>query len=435
MAMSFSINTWSPALSVGVRLALVAIVTSLTLGPQAGNAQTAATTPEDAKSGAIYGRVSTEDGTVYQGRLRWGADEEAYWGEYFNGRREGNPWAEVAPEGALRFNEPVRLLGLSLGNIDRRVRLDRPFMARFGDIARIDTRRTEFRVTLKSGSVHDMDRFESDDLADGVQIWDESGKSVYLDEWSIRSIEFLETPVGTKAPERLYGSVTTRLGSYIGYLRWNREQGSYADSIEGSSGGRYLTVKFNDILSIERDAQDRARIALTDGDVMLIEGNTERGFAPRGVYVYDSRYGRVSAAWDEILSVRLGTVGTGPGYDDFPPGLELTGSVRTIQGEHLTGRIVYDLDESETTETLDAPLRGLDFSIPFGLIRSINLEEGQSLSSAHANVELHSGEVLQLERAGDLADSTAGVLVFEKGRTVPHHVPFSVIAELTFAPR
>jgi len=36
-------------------------------------------------------------------------------------------------------------------------------------------------------------------------------------------------------------------------------------------------------------------------------------------------------------------------------GRPLTGKVITRSGRRLAGRLVYDLDESETTETLDAP--------------------------------------------------------------------------------
>ncbi len=34
--------------------------------------------------GFLYGRITTTDGDTYEGRLRWGGDEEAFWGDYFN---------------------------------------------------------------------------------------------------------------------------------------------------------------------------------------------------------------------------------------------------------------------------------------------------------------------------------------------------------------
>lgn len=48
---------------------------------------------EQDEAGFLYGRVSAYDGATYQGRLRWGGDEEAFWGDYFNGTRDENPLA------------------------------------------------------------------------------------------------------------------------------------------------------------------------------------------------------------------------------------------------------------------------------------------------------------------------------------------------------
>jgi len=58
----------------------------------------------DVHSGFIYGRVITGDGTTHEGRLRWGGDQEAFWGDYFNGTKKENPcarpeyvpWTDVA---------------------------------------------------------------------------------------------------------------------------------------------------------------------------------------------------------------------------------------------------------------------------------------------------------------------------------------------------
>src|SRR5437868_7033586 len=42
--------------------------------------------------GFLYGRITTVDGATYEGRLRWGGDQEAFWGDYFNGSKDKNPW-------------------------------------------------------------------------------------------------------------------------------------------------------------------------------------------------------------------------------------------------------------------------------------------------------------------------------------------------------
>ena len=91
---------------------------------------------------------------------------------------------------------------------------------------------------------------------------------------------------------------------------------------------------------------------------------------------------------------------------------------------------MYDLDESETTETLDAPARGIDYTIPFELIASVDVAG----TSSHARVKLRTGEEVELERSGDLADGNAGLLVFIDGGPSPEYVPWSNVARIEFAP-
>jgi hypothetical protein len=86
---------------------------------------------------------------------------------------------------------------------------------------------------------------------------------------------------------------------------------------------------------------------------------------------------------------------------------------------------VYDLDESETTETLDAPIGGVDYTIPFGLVASI-VPDGR--------VTLTSGEQLELERAGDLAEDIAGILVFGEGDGNAEYLRWSDVERVDFAP-
>ena len=99
-----------------------------------------------------------------------------------------------------------------------------------------------------------------------------------------------------------------------------------------------------------------------------------------------------------------------PAYDDFPPGRSITGTVTTRFDRTLTGRLVFDLDENETTDTLDAPSEGVDYIIPFGLIAKISIPAGER-GDRRVRVTLHSGEALALERGGDLGDTNLGMLI------------------------
>ena len=170
-----------------------------------------------------------------------------------------------------------------------------------------------------------------------------------------------------------------------------------------------------------------------DGRELVLSGTREVGEGNGGIYVDDRRYGRVLVSWDAVERVDFNAASnSGPDYTDFAPGRPLTGTVTTRAGQRLAGRLVYDLDESETTETLDAPSHGVDYTIPLGLVSSVAPAGGEERSGARASVKLQSGEVLQLERAGDLGAGNAGMLVFVSGRERPEYVPWTEIMRIDF---
>ncbi|MDX1388626.1 MAG: hypothetical protein R3344_05525 [Acidobacteriota bacterium] len=383
----------------------------------------------DAHPSLLYGRVTTRDGATYEGRLRWGGNEEASWGDTFNGFKNDNPWANhVAPERLPTERHTIEILGIELWSRENPLDLGRPFMTRFGDIARIDAERREIRVTLKSGTMFILDRFEADDLADGLRVWDATRGVVDFDEWRIRVIELFPAPSPGADPNRLHGTVRTREGDFTGFIQWNREKGLGTDELAGHTTDGALSLRFDTIRSIARSSRDGARVTLSDGLELAL---SEVGRGNRGVYVDDPRYGRVLVSWDAFERIDFSPGGSGPFYDDFPPGRPLTGSVTTRAGATLTGRLVFDLDESETTETLDAPSAGVDYTIPFGLIDSIVLPGPED---SGARVTLQSGEELELEPAGDLGELNAGMLIFADGGERPEYVAWTDVERVVFDP-
>jgi hypothetical protein len=383
--------------------------------------------------GFLYGRITTSGGVTYEGRLRWGGGQEAFWGDYFNGEKKENPWvAHVPPELVPKERSSIGIFGFELAHRERPVDVVRLFMARFGDIARIEARGRDVRVTLKSGTAFDLNRFSASDFDDGVRMWDARGV-VDLDSLQIRTIELLPTaPLGS-APDRLHGTVRTRQGDFTGFVQWNREACVGTDELDGHTADAQLSLRFDTIRSIARRSDDRSLVTLRDGREIVVSGAHEIGDGNRrGIYVDDRRYGRVLVSWDAFERLDFSPGGSGPGYGDFPPGRALTGSVTTRAGRRLVGRLVYDLDESETTETLDAPSQGVDYTIPFGMIASIVPLAGGEPGAPRARVTLHDGEELQLERTGDLGERNAGILVFVDGSQSPEYVPWADVEQVVF---
>jgi hypothetical protein len=379
----------------------------------------------------IYGRVTADDGAIYEGRLRFGGDEETLWGNYFNGVRDGNPWIDLVPREELKERRPIRIFGVQIGSWRHQIDLGRPFMARFGDIARIEARGRDLRVSLKSGTVVELNRFGADDFADGVRVWDADRGVVDLDEWRIRSIDFLPMPQLDDAPDGLHGTVRTQHGDFTGFIQWNRKQCVVSDVITGLTANGELTLPLQTIRSIARHSGTSSLLTLLDGRAVILSGTREVGQGNGGMYVDDPRYGRVLISWDAFEQVDFSPAGSGPAYHEFRPGRPITGSVITRSGRRLAGRLVYDLDESETTETLDAPSQGVDYTIPFGLISSLVLP-GPEVRGGRARVTLHTGEELQLQLGGDLGAWNAGMLIFLDGRQRPEYVRWTDVAQVDF---
>jgi hypothetical protein len=385
-----------------------------------------------AHQGFIFGRVTTDDGAIYEGRVRFGGDEEAFWGDYFDGTKEKNPWGAHAPLEQLRERRPVEIFGIEVFQQEHQVNLARPFMARFGDIARIEPKGRDLQVTLKSGTVFHLDLFAADDFADGVRVWDGSHGVVDLDEGRVRTIDLLTNGRPGTASDRLYGTVRTHAGDFTGFIQWNRVNGSGSDELSGHTADGELRLRFDTVRSIARKSSDSSLVTLLDGKGIVLSDRSDVGPDSLRIYVDDRRYGRVLIPWGAFERVDFSPGGSGPAYGDFPTGHPLTGDVTTRDGRRLAGRLVYDLDESETTETLDAPSQGIDYTILFGLIASIVLPAPEEPGAERAKVTLHSGEVLQLERAGDLGEGNAGMLIFVDGRKQPEYVRFTEIRQIHF---
>ena len=404
-----------------------AAATSPAITPSAAPSAGETHPPGETHQGFLYGRITTVEGATYEGRLRWGGDQEAFWGDYFNGSKRENRWlAHVQPERLPMEARPVKLFGIQLGQKEVRSEVRRQLMARFGELARIEARGREVRVTLKSGTVFDLDRLDASDLDDGVRVWDGRRGVVDLDSLRIRTIELLPTPALGAAPYRLHGTVRTRHGDFTGFIQWNREECLGADELDGHAADGRHNLRFDTIRSIARRSRDSSLVTLLDGREIVLSGTAEVSDDNRGIYVDDRRYGRVVVSADAFERADFSPGGSGPAYGDFPPGRPLAGSVATRDGRRLAGRLVYDLDESESTDTLDGSSQGVDYILPFGLIASIVLPGPEE----PVRVTLQNGEELQLERTGDLGQGNAGMLIFVDGRQRPEYVPWADVGQV-----
>lgn len=383
---------------------------------------------EEAHPSFLYGRVAIAGGATYEGRLRWGRGrgQEAFWGDYFNGVKSENPWAVHLPPERLG-NAPMKIFGVAVGG-GSKPDLSRPFMARFGDIARLESAGRDVRLTLKSGTVFTTNFSALNDLDDGVRVWDRRQGILDVRARQIRTIDFLPAPTAGPLAHRLHGTVRTRAGDFTGFVQWNRNKGLGTDELVGRTADGDVRARFDTIRSIARNGESTL-ITQRDGRGILLSGAESRD-GHLGIYVDDPRFGRVLVSWGAFERLDFSPGGNGPSYGDFSPGRPLTGIVTTRAGRRSAGRLVYDLDESETTETLDAPADGVDYTIPFGLIVSLELPGGD----ARARVTLANGQELRLDRRGDLGEANGGMLIFPGGSQRPEYVVWTDVERIDFNP-
>lgn len=378
-------------------LALAAALATPGLAAAAGGTQ-----------GFIYGRVTAQSGTVYEGRLRWNGDEEAFWGDFFNASKAKRPYEDEVPGRVLREErEPIRIFGIRIGSRSWSSS-GRTLVARFGDIRRIEIHRgDEATLVMKSGMEVEIGG-GSNDVDGKIYVWDKELGEVKLDWDRLQTIEFLPAPANLQVTDhRLHGKVKTEIGDFEGYVQWDQEECLSSDKLDGDGPDGDMSIDMGNIRSIERRSRRASQVTLWGGRDFELDGTNDVNDENRGIYVEDARYGRVLIPWSAFERVDFSEAGSsGPSYDDFKPSEPLRGTVTDAGGKRYSGRIVYDIDESETWEILNGEWRDVEYSIPFALVRAVEPRDDES-----SRVILKSGEELVLEDAADVDGDNSGVLV------------------------
>jgi len=382
----------------------------------------------DDAEGRIYGTVDTRSGSSYTGFLRWGT-QETFWDDLFHSLKTELPHLDDLDEDDRRDRRRIRILGYRI-DLDGGASVSRVFIARFGDIERIDVLgESEAEVYLKSGTVHEVAGY-SDDVSSDIHVFDESLGEIDLKWERIETIRFEQAPSGAK-PEgrRLRGTVHSDGGEYQGFIQWDGEEALTTDLLDGESEDGDMSIEFGRIKSIERRGRRSSIVMLEDGRELRLRGSNDVDDDNRGVYIEDPRYGRVKVNWDDFDRLDLdASSGSGRRYDDYPPLGELRGTVRAVDDEEpYVGRIVYDLDESESWEILNGSIRDVEFNIPFAMIARIEpVDHDASL------VFLRNGEEIELEDGQDVSDSNDGILIYTDDSRRPDYIPWDEVESVEF---
>ena len=284
----------------------------------------------------------------------------------------------------------------------------------------------------RGGSVYKIEG-GSNDVEEAISIWDPKVGQIQVPWKRIETIEFFAAPgasgsgsSGTPAPRRLYGTVETSDGSFTGTVQWDQHECLSTDKLDGESDESDLALEMGNLQEIEKLGRRASRVVLKDGTRMELSGTNDVNDENRGIYVDDARYGRVLVHWKAFDRVRFAE-GPALSYDDFPAGQPLRGKVTDQDGKTYSGRIVYDLDESETWELLNGHAHDVEYSIPFQKVAAII-----PINDDETRVILRSGEELRLEEETDVTDSNQGILIFVEGGARPTYVGWDDLERIDF---
>ena len=378
--------------------------------------------------GFIHGTIRTREGRTYRGLMRW-EDEEFFWDDLFNSSKEDDRFSRFLPSDERRHGRAIKIFGFTIGYSWDEHEVSRQFIARFGDIERIEvTGKNGGDVVMKSGERYYVEGF-ANDVGNEIHVYDwELGRAEIR--WrDIDKIEFSVTPRNAKPPaERLFGTVVTGAGTFEGFVQWDSEECLTTDELDGESEDGDMSIPMGNIESIEKRNRKGSWVELRNGRRVLLEDTNDVDHSIRGILVEDPRYGRVKISWDAFERVDFRKVAaSGRGYDAYRPARPLQGTVETRDGKTHSGRIVYDLDEAETWEFLNGDSFGVEYYVPFERILSV-----ERRGSDACLVVLHDGTELVLEGRTDVDDDNAGILVFRSDDRDPVYVPWDRVERITF---
>jgi len=388
------------------------------------------------KSGSaqfIFGKVTTVDGDVYQGQIRWG-NEEAFWFDFFNSTKEENDnlkWLDRKQEQALNTQNHGQhnWWGKWSKNSWSSSSHQHVFACQFGDLKSIQVHQGEkLTAEFKNGESYVLEG-GSNDVGAQVQVSDKELGTIKLDWHRIESVEFMQAPSGMESSfgEALYGTVKTIRGEFEGYLQWDHDERLTHDVLNGKTEDGELDIEFGKIQSIKRNYKG-SHVTLTSGRSFDMWGSNDVNHENRGIIVSTPNYGRVDIPWDEFEEMTISSKSGGDElyYDDYRGYSTLRGSVKTHDGRTVSGEIVYDLDEKYGLEMLDGSANDIDYFIPFSAVKSIEPKNREE-----SKITLGNGESFILGDKVDVSDDNDGILVFT-GNKDPEYIAWSEVDIVTF---
>ena len=350
------------------------------------------TAPAQDLDSRIYGRVTTDEGDVFEGLIRWDKNEVS-WLDILNGSKR-----TVDSSGRHERRGRVEILGITIFEGDDGRMSSRESGLRFGHVRTLETIGSN-RALL---TLHNGDEVEfhggSTDIGNDIReiiVEDPQRGNVELDWRDIDRIDFMQAPIDTRPSrfgERLFGTLTTRSGdTFRGFICWDVDEVLTEDVLDGEDESNLRReIPFGQIERLERNSSRSTRVWLRSGEEIVLRGTNDVNSSNRGILVLDPALGQVQVGWRDFGSLTFEPPEMGMEYTDFFEG-SLFGTIYLRNGEKYTGPIRWDDDEAYSWELLNGELDDLEFDIEFGMVQEI--ERGSSRSAIVTLLDGNSNDV------------------------------------------
>lgn len=364
-------------------------------------------------SGRIYGKLTTVDGEIFEGPIRWDLNEGS-WVDILNGTKKlSGCYSSSTRKKYREGKKTIKIFGLRIERSEDYYYGGSALSGiRFGHIktlAVIDD--NAILITLKSGEEVEL-KSNSTDIGESIRelvIEDKDEGEIEFDWNDIEQIEFMDSDPRFESNfgERLYGTLTTRRDDeFTGWVCWDVDEMFAEDILDGKEKHRNRKIEFGKIASIERYSSSSARVTLKNGDEIVLKGTNDVDDDNRGIIITDVGLGQVVVDWDDFDRLDFKSPPRQVKYDEFDGGRLLKGTVYTEDGEQYTGKICWDADERYTWEILDGEYYGVEFDVDFGYIKEIKRRGSRS-----AVVTLWDGRSFRLKGTNDVDDDNKGIYV------------------------
>lgn len=380
-----------------------------------------------AEDGPLYGRVTTNEGEVVEGFIRWDRNEAAL-GDFLDGLKEIpaeliREAERLDPAFAARQREARSIVAFGMritwDEDDQSDPPSSPSAVRFGHVASlvvVDRRSALLEMT--SGDTLTM-RSSSSDLGRSMRelrVTAPDGTEHDF-RWSqLDRIDFVPAPAGAVPPSarRLYGTVTTWGELELsGAIAWDLDEILSTDILDGRGDGEDMEIPFGDIDAIEWESDRSARVVLENGESVVLRGTNDVNRDNRGIEVSDPAVGRAVVPWEDFRSVRFHDAPEGAAWPDFVPGAPIRGVAHAADGRVIEGDIRWNNDQSALWEALSGWVGDTRVRVEFGAVRTIRkIDEGT------LEIELRAGRTIELAYDGPDEEvlGSAGVYVTPDGR-------------------